>query len=1127
MLSIFENTDITNITMGGKRRKQFLLDSDLLDSTLAGTSHHGQDKRADLPTGPVNRPESPDNFESEEHEFWQSDEVTASEREALQPIILNPAMHELKGTSESAVLAKWHMLCGHINTKYLRQIASRIPGMEEVARLSGKVKLPVCETCNLGKSKHKPLPKKTLKRSTKLLHRIHTDMSGHIRVATNDGAHYFLLFIEDKTGYKFVALLRTKDEYLDALHHLCIQLGQAPEVLRLDNAGEFHSQKAYEYYELMRIWIEACNAYEHHQSGRAEAGIGSISMRARVLIVQSGLTMNFWGFAVRYAVHIENRFLPTTPESLITCYEAFHGSAPDSTIMHPFGCLAFLHIDVERRAIKKLSETSVACVFLGLAHDLGHKGYLLKQLSKNRYYIAFRSVTFDDARFPYRKDLLPSEHQSTATVQWQTLEDDTTEANEEQYDGSNFEIILEDESESPTHAPQQAQLLSDNETRQILTRSMTRDRAAKGDNVNSLQQDVLIEDEDRAEIICDPDPEVFEPAEPEPAAPADPEPDPYLLSPSHIAMSANASFQKAKRLPSKMMKACLGHNAIAFLGLMAVMGISVSMNVPVAQAYFAAMLATTRYSFDDEPKSLEEALNRADADLWWQATIDEWQSFIELDVFEEQDLPAGRKAIDTRLVYKVKRDANNLPIRWKARLVARGFMAEEGVDFFETFSAMSHPVHIRALMALAVQKGWTTNQTDISTAYLYGEIEEEIFLTPPKGLEHLVTPGKVMRLKKGVYGLSQSGRVFYKQLIQEIQNYESQGTTVTAVTEDKCIHIIQRGTSTLVIATVVDDMLQITNDETLLNDFNSYIKQRYKTTDNGPVKWFLGVNFRQYKDGSFHTSQTAFIEKMLTKFGIDGKDECKTPLEKGFTISDEDLTDNPLPEHVNLARQILGSLTYVQMWTRPDISYPVNMMARHVVKATASYIEKLRKILRYLKGTKTYGLKFSAVDPLGHPDGLLYSYVDASDADCKQTRRSSGGYIIMYNGTAISWRSARQPLVTLSTAESEYVQATLTCQEILNLRNLYHEMGFGQDAPTLLFEDNQAAIDLSKNPCSRGRTKHMERRWHFVRQCNDDHSIMLSKVKGTINPADTMTKALPYDPYVMYRRMLGVLPPGM
>jgi len=225
------------------------------------TSHHGQDKRPDVPTGPVARPTSPNHFDSEEHDFWQQDEVTPEEYQSLPQIILNPAMHELRGTTEQAILAKWHMLAGHINSKYLKQISHRIPGMEEVSRLPSKVKLPVCEVCNRGKSKHQPLPKKTLKRSNKLLHRIHADMSGNIKVATNDCAHYFMIYVEDKTGYKFVSLLRTKDEYLDSINHLCIQLGQAPEVLRIDNAGEFHSHKAYEFYELMRIWIESCNAY--------------------------------------------------------------------------------------------------------------------------------------------------------------------------------------------------------------------------------------------------------------------------------------------------------------------------------------------------------------------------------------------------------------------------------------------------------------------------------------------------------------------------------------------------------------------------------------------------------------------------------------------------------------------------------------------------------------------------------------------------------------------------------------------------------------------------------------------------------------------------------------------------
>ena len=164
-----------------------------------------------------------------------------------------------------------------------------------------------------------------------------------------------------------------------------------------------------------------------------------------------------------------------------------------------------------------------------------------------------------------------------------------------------------------------------------------------------------------------------------------------------------------------------------------------------------------------------------------------------------------------------------------------------------------------------------------------------------------------------------------------------------------------------------------------------------------------------------------------------------------------------------------------------------------------------------------------SVDPLGHGPKLTV-YVDASDADCGVTRRSTGGYVVYYNGVPISWRSARQPLVTLSTAESEYVQATLACQEVVALRHLFAELGSPMDAPTVIYEDNKAAIDLSVNPCSRGRSKHIERRWHLVRQCHARKEIVLAQIAGELNPADLFTKALAYDKFDLFRHLLGVQP---
>mmetsp|Transcript_46512 Transcript_46512/g.95139 ORF Transcript_46512/g.95139 Transcript_46512/m.95139 type:complete len:147 (-) Transcript_46512:1906-2346(-) len=146
-------------------------------------------------------------------------------------------MERYRGTSSNANMAKWHKLSAHINMRYLRQIAPGIEGMEELTRISASDKLPLCEACQKGKSRHKPLQKRTYRRSTEPMHQLHIDASGHIRVPTMDGAHYFLLMLDDATGYKFVVLLRTKDKYLDALNALIIQLGYVPKIIRINNAG--------------------------------------------------------------------------------------------------------------------------------------------------------------------------------------------------------------------------------------------------------------------------------------------------------------------------------------------------------------------------------------------------------------------------------------------------------------------------------------------------------------------------------------------------------------------------------------------------------------------------------------------------------------------------------------------------------------------------------------------------------------------------------------------------------------------------------------------------------------------------------------------------------------------------
>lgn len=249
-----------------------------------------------------------------------------------------------------------------------------------------------------------------------------------------------------------------------------------------------------------------------------------------------------------------------------------------------------------------------------------------------------------------------------------------------------------------------------------------------------------------------------------------------------------------------------------------------------------------------------------------------------------------------------------------------------------------------------------------------------------------------------------------------------------------------------------------------------------------------------------------------------------------------DLNDTPTEAQTHLYRSMIGTLMYLAIWTRPDIAIAVNVLARYMNKASDTLIVAARKVFRYLKTTRGFGITFFRKDPLRSKipatevgalraeqfSDKLYSFSDASDADDPVKKRSTGGYIVFYNGSPVSWSSGLQRLTTLSTCESEYVQAALTCKEVLYLRELLEFAGFKQRRPTPIYEDNEAAMRLSENPVNRGMTKHIARRFHFLRQSSDDHAITLIPVSSAKNVADAFTKPLAKSAFSGHRYSMGM-----
>ena len=398
---------------------------------------------------------------------------------------------------------------------------------------------------------------------------------------------------------------------------------------------------------------------------------------------------------------------------------------------------------------------------------------------------------------------------------------------------------------------------------------------------------------------------------------------------------------------------------------------------------------------------------------------------------------------------------------YKARLVARGFQ-QTCVEMIDAFAPMAHPTTIRLLVSIAAANGWDIKQADVSTAYLQAELPETIYLSPPKGMER--ADGKVMALKRAVYGLATVGALWHECFVDKMKKFG-----MTAITDDNTVfRVIKdvKGVSReLIVAIVVDDCMMTGDSEELRLEWVEFMRGFFELTYDGDLQWYLGVRYERSEKG-IKASQRAYLDCCLKRFGLEECTTAATLMDARFAVTPDDIAECPDPAILKLYQSMIGSLIYLSVWTRPDIAYAVNVLARFMSKPTMALVTTAKRVFRYLRSTPDRGIHFPVNNTSPFGKHVLYAYADASDSDCKITARSSGGHILFCNGAPIAWKSGRQPIVTLSSAESEYVQATAACTEIIYVRSLLERAGISQPV-TVLYDDNQAAIEMSKKPCHR------------------------------------------------------------
>jgi hypothetical protein len=530
-----------------------------------------------------------------------------------------------------------------------------------------------------------------------------------------------------------------------------------------------------------------------------------------------------------------------------------------------------------------------------------------------------------------------------------------------------------------------------------------------------------------------------------------------------------------------------------------------------------AFLATT-----ETPSSMQKALQGPDAE-GWQAALDKELLSIRnagtWDLVDRADLPEGTRPIDSRLVLATKLDPTGGDDHTlKVRLVAKGFTQRPGIDYVDTFSPVGHRQSLRLMLSLAASLDLEVQALDITTAFLHGTLQETIYMFLPPEVSGRQ---KVAKLRKALYGLKQAGRCWNEEIDTWLKSKGWQPND-----DDACVYILrsQNGDISMILFIHVDDSAIAGKDDATIDAFIAVLNDRFPCKRQGAIKHFLAMEIhRDRKNRHLWIIQHQYMLRILQRFNLLDCRYHAIPMPP----STPGQLDEPAESDVKAAahlpyRELTGSLQYLATMTRPDIAFAVNKMSSYNNKWTAKHFEICKGILRYIAGTKDIGLR------LGGTLTGLEAYVDADFNACVTTRKSTTGWIVKYNGGLIAWKSKKQSVQSHSTAEAEYMAIDDAARDIVWERRCLTTMGDTavNSIATILHSDNQSAIKMAKNRSSHDSTKHIDFRFHYIRDLIHFQQIKLVYVESENNVADILTKALPRDLFVTHRNSMGLSKPG-
>lgn len=522
---------------------------------------------------------------------------------------------------------------------------------------------------------------------------------------------------------------------------------------------------------------------------------------------------------------------------------------------------------------------------------------------------------------------------------------------------------------------------------------------------------------------------------------------------------------------------------------------------------YAALALNAEQFVDDIPNSFADIKDREDANNWMEAVESEMNSLLKNNTWTLVEPPRNRSIVSCKWVFKRKRDECGHPVEYKARLVARGFTQRQGFDFDETYAPVVKIVTLRVLLAVATQMNMHIHQMDVKTAFLNGNLNEEIYMRQPDGF---VRGNLVCKLNKSLYGLKQASRMWNERFHDVILKLGFDRSM-----HDSCLYIKRDEHHIMYLLIYVDDLLLIGNNIDDIKHIKTSMSNVFEMKDMEEVKQFLGIHIvRDRVKGALHLDQKVYLENVLKRFGMNDCNGVSTPIERQLKLVKADgcvETNQPFKE-------LIGCLIYAAITSRPDLCAAVNYLSQFQCCATDEHWSHLKRVLRYIKAT----LNLHLIYVRDQRADILCGFADADWAGDINDRKSVSGHVFKVFGATVSWSTRKQKAVALSSTEAEYVSLSLASCEVIWLKEILIELNLPIDGPITLYEDNQSCISIVSDVRDHKRVKHIDIRYNHIRDLVSQNKIKIEFISSENQLADIMTKGLVAVTFIRLRELLGL-----